>query len=114
MAAAGMTDVDGLTILEHMLREGLLHEDEGVIWFGPRGEKEFGRRHFLDLMAVFTSEPLLQVRHGRAELGSVHPLAIFSAKEDQQLSLAGRAWKIVEVDWARSRVSVIPGLSVDT
>lgn len=109
LAASGLTEAEGLSILEHMLREGLFHEDEGVIWFGPRGEKEFGYRHFMELMAVFASEPMLQVRHGRAELGSVHPLAVLSAKEDQQFSLGGRAWKIIEVDWSRHLVSVVPG-----
>lgn len=109
LTAAGFSPADGLSILEHMLRTGLFHEDQGLIWFGPEGEKAFGRRHFLSLMAVFTSEPLLHVRHGRNELGSVHPLAVMSAQDNQQFSLGGRAWRIIDVDWQRRIVNVIPG-----
>jgi ATP-dependent helicase Lhr and Lhr-like helicase len=109
LAASGLGEDEALAILEHMLREGLFHEDEGLIWFGARGEREFGYRHFMDLMAVFASEPMLQVRHGRTELGVIHPLAVLSAKEDQQFSLGGRPWKILEVDWSKHIVTVVPG-----
>src|SRR5882672_341424 len=40
--------VDRLAILRHMLETEVLYENEGVIGFGPRGEREFGRRHFSD------------------------------------------------------------------
>lgn len=111
LVQSGLTEADGLSILEHMLREGLFEEDQGLIWFGPEGERAFGRRHFIELMAVFASEPLLTVRHGRNDLGSVHPLTILTPSTDaeRQLALGGRVWRILDVDWPRRVVSVVPG-----
>ena len=108
---AGLEEADGIAIIEHMLAEDLLAEDEGRIWFGDRGETIFGRRHFMSVMAVFTEEPLLTVRYGRREVGKIHPLSLTRPKPGEPrppLSLAGRAWKVVDVDWARKSVLVEP------
>ena len=59
-------------------------------------------------MAVFATEPLMSVRHGRLEVGQVHPLSITSRGKGDPLSLAGRSWAILEVDWAKKRVAVQP------
>ena len=69
---------------------------------GIEGELAFGRRHFMELMSVFTSEPLFSVHHGRTELGLVHPLS-FQVRRDGPvvLLLAGRSWQVTHVDWAR-------------
>src|SRR5580700_12050574 len=64
---------DRTAVVAHMLARGVLTEDQGVLGVGPMGEREFGRRHFIDVVAAFSSPMLLAVRHGRAELGSVHP-----------------------------------------
>jgi len=96
-------------ILEHMIREEILWEDAGVLWFAPRGEKEFGQRNFLELLSVFTSPLQIQVRYGNAEIGTVDPLSL--RREDDQptvLQLAGRGWKVTSVDWPRRIASVEP------
>ena len=62
-------------IIEFMLARGMLFEDGGMLSIGVEGERSFGRRHFMELMSVFTSHPLFAVRHGRTELGLVHPLS---------------------------------------
>src|SRR5262249_35474117 len=56
-------------VLDWMVTEKILSEDEGLLWLGRKGEKEFGRKNFLELFSVFTSPPLFVVRHGRQELG---------------------------------------------
>ena len=56
------------TVLDWMLAEKILTEDEGLLGLGQKGEKEFGRKNFLELFSVFTSPPLFVVRHGRQEL----------------------------------------------
>ncbi len=69
---------------------------------GIEGEHAFGRRHFMDLMSVFTGEPLFSVRHGRAELGLVHPLSFQIRRNGPVvLSLAGKSWEVSHVDWRR-------------
>jgi ATP-dependent Lhr-like helicase len=108
LSASGATVDDGLAILDQMLHERLLTEDSGVIWFGERGEQEFGRRHFMELLAVFASEPLLQVLHGRESVGSVDRLSLTSNGGDRVLVLGGRSWGVRAVDWKAGVVQVVP------
>ena len=89
-------------VLEFMLARGILHEEAGMLAMGPEGERVFGRRHFLDLLSVFTGEPLFAVRHGRTELGLVHPLSFQVRRAGPVvLLLAGRGWEVSHVDRAR-------------
>ena len=89
-------------IIEFMLARGIMHDDEGLMSVGIEGELAFGRRHFMELMSVFTGEPLFSVHHGRTELGLVHPLS-FQVRPDGPvvLLLAGRSWQVTHVDWDR-------------
>ena len=97
-------------MLRHMLSVGVLAEDEGIIGFGATGEREFGRRHFSDLVAAFSSPLLLAVHHGQSDLGTVHPASLARRPSDTTpvLLLGGRSWKVTDVDWTRRRVSVVP------
>ena len=100
-------------ILRHMLENGILAEDSGVIGLGSRGEREFGRRHFSDLVAAFSNPLMLAVHHGRSELGTVHPTSL-ARRTDQAvpiLLLGGRSWKVIDVDWPRRKVAVLPAES---
>ena len=75
-ALAEVPAMDRTAVVAHMLARGVLTEDQGVLGMGPVGERVFGRRHFIDVVAAFSSPMLLAVRHGRAELGSVHPASL--------------------------------------
>ena len=89
-------------VIEFMLARRMLYEDGGMLSMGVEGEHTFGRRHFLDLMSVFTSEPLFSVQHGRTELGFVHPLSFQLRRNGPVvLLLAGRSWEVSHVDWDR-------------
>ena len=99
---------DQADIVDHMIATEMLHSDGGVLGLGARAEREFGRRHFGDLVVSFSSPMLLSVMFGRTELGSVHPLALAPPRngEPNVILLAGRNWRVTEVDWPRRRVSV--------
>jgi ATP-dependent Lhr-like helicase len=85
-----------------MLDEGILSEEEGIIWLGRKGEEAFGRKNFLELFSVFTSPPLFAVRHGRQELGFVDETTFLSRREGPRvLLLGGRAWRVAHLDWSR-------------
>ena len=89
-------------IVEFMLTRGILYEDDGMLSLGVEGERVFGRRHFMELMSVFTSAPLFSVQHGRSELGLVHPLSFQVRRSGPVvLLLAGRNWEVSHVDWDR-------------
>ena len=100
---------DGL--VDHLLAEGWLFEDGGVLGIGPTTEQQFGRRNYLDLMAVFADPPTLRVLAGRVELGTVHT-SLFADDPGEGaapvLLLAGRSWQVVDVDWRRRVVQVVP------
>lgn len=69
----------------------------------------YGRRHFLDLLSSFTSEPLFMVKHGKFDLGRVHQSS-FVVKEDRPsvLLLAGKSWVVTHIDWDARAAFVEP------
>jgi ATP-dependent helicase Lhr and Lhr-like helicase len=96
-------------VVAWMLGEGILFEEEGLLWFGRKGEEEFGRKNFLELFSVFTSPPLFVVRHGRQELGFVDQTTFLSRREGPRvLLLGGRAWGVTHLDWGRRIAHVAP------
>ena len=104
-AAMDASEID--SIVEYMVSSGLLFDEEGILSFGPQGERSFGYRNFMELMTVFTSDPLFTVRHGRTDLGFVHPMS-FMAKNDERpiVLLAGRSWVVTHISW-RDRVAFV-------
>lgn len=104
--------VEDAGLIDHLLAAGLLDEDSGLLFVGPEAERRYGRRHFLELLSVFTSDPAFTVLHGRTEIGTVDPLAMTrKITGPRVLVLAGRDWKVTQVDWVRRRVWVEPSLT---
>ncbi len=96
-------------ILDWMLTEEILFDDSGIMSMGRAGEDEFGRRHFIDLVSVFCTPPLFTVRHGRQDVGYVDPLTFSQKKEEPwNILLAGKSWKVNNVDWKRKLAYVEP------
>jgi ATP-dependent Lhr-like helicase len=86
--------------LAFMVDRQMLWNDHGILSMGREGEETFGRRHFLDLLSSFTTEPLFTVKYGKLDLGKVHQ-ASFAVKEDHPpiLLLAGKSWAVTHIDW---------------
>jgi ATP-dependent Lhr-like helicase len=102
------------TITDYLVAEGFLVDDGGILGVGKEAEDALGRRHFMELLAVFTSPPMFSVRHGRVEIGLVpdevllaRPTAVASGRRTA-LALAGRNWAVNHVDWSRRIVQVQP------
>nr|WP_272956160.1 DEAD/DEAH box helicase [Actinopolymorpha rutila] len=95
-------------VLAHLVAEGFVVDDGGLLSIGPKAEQEYGRRHFLELTSAFTSEPLLQVLFGRQVLGSLSALSLVARPEGgpRLVLLGGRSWLVKHVDWRRWRVFV--------
>ena len=108
-AFASMGDDEAAGLIDYMVRQEILWDESGILWFGRKGESEFGHRHFMDLLSVITSEPLFSVRYGRADLGSVHALS-FGPQGDGPsiLLLGGRSWQVAHLDWGRKVAHVEP------
>ncbi len=111
LALTSLEVVDAL--VNELLRQDILWEEAGVLWFGRCGEKELGYRAFSELLSVFTTEPLLTAMHGPMEIGHLHPLSLASpAGQPRVVSLGGRSWTIRNIDWKRRTVSVEPSSEV--
>jgi ATP-dependent Lhr-like helicase len=101
-------DVD--VLMRHLIDSEILFSDGVLLSVGDEGEKKFGRRHFLELVSVFTSPPLFEVVHGNSSIGMVDWLtvAVEEGRERRPLILSGRAWEIREVDFSVRRLFVVP------
>jgi ATP-dependent Lhr-like helicase len=96
-------------ILRHLTEHGYLDRDEGMLFIGPAAEAAFGRRHFMEMTAVFTGPPEFAVLHGRSELGRIDPsLLTEEVQGDRRLLLGGRSWRVTYIDWRRRRCFVEP------
>lgn len=87
-------------IMEHMLTEGFLAQDAGSAFCGIEAEKHFGRRHFMELLAVFTAAPEFTVLAGRNKIGSVEAASLLTEAVEgpRVLLFGGRSWKVTHID----------------
>jgi ATP-dependent Lhr-like helicase len=101
---------DGAEVLNYLISEQYLVEDGGWLFIGPAAEHRFGRRNFLELLSTFVADLELTVINGRKEIGSVSPISLGSdvLRGTKPLLLAGKPWKVHDVDWQRHRVEVLP------
>jgi ATP-dependent Lhr-like helicase len=96
-------------IAAHLVTQGYLNRDTGMLFVGPEAEARYGQRHFMDLMAVFTAPPEFTVLHGRDEIGRTDPVLLADRVEGPRLLLlGGRSWKVTWTDWKRRRCFVEP------
>lgn len=96
-------------LVSYMVDTEVLHSDGGVIGIGSRGERAFGYRHFMELVSVFTTPPMVKVLNGRQELGEVHELTFAVGDEGPALlTLGGRSWVTTYIDWPRRKAYVEP------
>ncbi|MFT4164433.1 MAG: DEAD/DEAH box helicase [Microlunatus sp.] len=94
-------------VSEWMLQTGHLDQDGPLLFVGPEAEKSFGRRHFMELLSVFTSAPQFSVTHGRTEIGQVDPFVLVrKVAGPRVIALAGRGWLVTAIDWSRRRAYV--------
>jgi ATP-dependent Lhr-like helicase len=102
-------DKSAEVIVRHLVDAGYLDVDSGMFFIGPEAELRFGRRHFMDMLAVFTAPPQFTVLSGRTEIGRTDP-ALLTAKVQgpRLLLLAGRSWRVTYIDWKRRRCFVEP------
>lgn len=108
----GFAAIDGKQrkqLVSYMHETGILHADSGLLSIGHKGERSFGYQHFMELVSVFTTPPMIKVFHGKQELGEVHELTFaIGDGAPALLTLGGRNWSTTYVDWPRRRAFVEP------
>ncbi|MEU9841706.1 DEAD/DEAH box helicase [Actinomadura sp. NPDC048032] len=96
-------------IVRHLVEDGYVERDGEYLFIGPASEEKFGRRHFMDMTAVFTAPPEFTVLSGRQEIGRTDPMLLTERIEGPRvLLLAGRSWQVTWIDWKRRRCYVEP------
>ena len=109
VALAGLDQTVPGMVLDTMVSRSILMEDAGLVSIGTVGEREYGRRNFMDVTSLFLTEPLLTVRWGQRQLGSVDPSSLASRDDGRAtILLGGHAWGVRDVDWDRRLVWVEP------
>ncbi|MEV5828484.1 DEAD/DEAH box helicase [Spirillospora sp. NPDC052242] len=106
----GLTPFDSAApIVRHLVQEGYLDSDGGMLFIGPEAEKRFGRIHFRDLTAVFTAAPQFTAVSGRSEVGLIDPALLTERVTGPRLLLlGGHSWRVTWIDWKRRRCHVEP------
>jgi ATP-dependent Lhr-like helicase len=100
---------DAEPVVRHLVEQGYLESDSGMLFIGPEAEKRFGFRHFMEMTSVFLSDPEFTVLCGRKEIGRTDPALLTEEVEGPRLLLlAGRTWRVTHVDWRRRRCHVEP------
>lgn len=97
-------------VVSYLLEHQILYSDGIRLSFGDAGEELYGRRHFLELVSVFTSDPVVKVMHGRKELGTVDQITFLRHRGEKPviLSMGGRSWVVTSLDWNRREAFVVP------
>lgn len=96
-------------VVRHLVEQGYLDQDGGLLFIGPEAERRYGYRHFMNLTAVFTAPPEFTVFNGRTEIGRTDPdLLTEHIEGPRKLLLAGRSWLVTYIDWNRKRCFVEP------
>jgi ATP-dependent helicase Lhr and Lhr-like helicase len=109
-----VTEEERSELLTFMLSEGILSQDGGKLWLGPKGEKKYGGGNFRELYAVFESPRLIIVKCGTEEIGTVDAnflSAIDNPEERGSFTLGARPWLIVHIDWEAGTCQVTPASS---
>lgn len=98
-------------LLTTMLARGILADQGGRLWLGPRGEQLYARRNFHELYAVFSTPRLITVLHDNQELGNIDARFLQGLGEEKgpaTFTLGGRPWQVLSIQWSRGTCYVRP------
>lgn len=102
-------DRSAAPIVTYLIEKGFVEQDGEFLFIGPAAEAQFGRRHFMEMTAVFTAPPQFTVLSGRQEIGRADPMLLTEKINGPRvLLLGGRNWKVTWIDWKRRRCFVEP------
>jgi ATP-dependent Lhr-like helicase len=109
-AFRGLDARDRFELVSHMCEQSILVSADHRLLLGPRGEKLYGHRNFMELYAVFSSPPVLKVVYGPQEVGSIDAWFLQLDEKPNRCAfvLAGRPWKVVRIDWKSATALVEP------
>ncbi|UEQ77341.1 DEAD/DEAH box helicase [Chryseobacterium arthrosphaerae] len=90
-------------IIHYLVETDLVEKLGSQLIIGVEGEKIVNNK---DFYSVFSTETFLKVSNNGNKIGEL-PLS-FQLKKDENVFLAARIWKIIDVDFKSKKVNVIP------
>lgn len=99
---------DIATLVAHLVEKQFLDRSEGLVRVGPETERVYARGHYRDLLASFSGSMLLTGRHGSSEVGYIDPTVLTGKQDDRLILLAGRSWRVTEIEWSKRLVWLEP------
>ncbi|MFM7203726.1 MAG: DEAD/DEAH box helicase [Myxococcota bacterium] len=95
-------------LLDWMLKEGALRLAGGRLVLGPNAERQYGRKNFMELYAVFTSPQVYTVQTGEGQpLGTLSQAFVDRLVEGvSSFLLGGRGWYVLRIQHEARRVMV--------
>ncbi|MCT2563848.1 DEAD/DEAH box helicase [Chryseobacterium herbae] len=100
---ANITEEETVEIINYLIKIDFFEKLGKELIIGIEGEKVVNNK---DFYSVFKTETFFKVSHNGNKIGEL-PLS-FQLKEDENIFLAARIWKIVEVDLHSKKIEVIP------
>lgn len=97
-------------LLAWMIEDGSLLLSSGLLSLGPKAERRFGRRNFMELFAVFSTPKSYAVMTTSGQpVGSLTQEFVDSLVESvSSFLLGGRAWAVQQINHDDRRVFVFP------
>lgn len=111
---SGIADGELVGLVDHLVAGGWLEDADGSLVLGRASERRYGARNFFRLYAVFETAETFSVRHGDVEVGTLErwfALQLGPCRPD--FRLAGRGWRLVELDADRGVLRVVPAKGGD-
>lgn len=113
---SGIADFRGIqrdefdALVAWMLTDGGLRLASGQLVLGPKAERRFGRRHFMELFAVFESPQNYAVQTADGQpLGVLNQAFVDRLVEGvSSFLLGGRAWTVLRIHHGERRIQVEP------
>lgn len=99
-------------LIADMLHDGFLQRERDWLTLGPQTERDFGRMNYRDFYAVFETETEWTVRTDQQVIGTIDRRYPISRDRDTYLILAGRSWRVRNVDEAHLVLIVEPAKRV--
>lgn len=97
------------SLIDFLISEDYLSEESGLLSMGLKAEQTFGRKHFLELCAVFSSPVSYQViGPGGQMLGAIDWQFAESVGPGNGFLLAGQAWRVARIGHAEKTLWVEP------
>lgn len=93
-------------LLHHLVRDRSLDLVDGRLLLGPKAERRFGRRNFMDLYAIFSSPATYRVEtaHGQP-IGTLQQAFVDQLVEGQSsFLLGGRGWQPARIDHGKRTI----------